>query len=309
MSDEILRGALAQYDFHVPKAMLLRHNENETYLVTDGDKKFVLRIHRPAMGFSLETFGAASHSPEMLESEMKIVEALSAGNLPVQKPLRNRDGGLVTSEDGVPVTVLEWLEGPTLDDFEPDDSDCEQAGAMAARMHRFFRAHPELNALPRYRYDHELIDRLSARIASAEAEDAQIRIMLDALAFIRAHTLKMQETEGGFGLIHADLSRGNLVRTERGIAPIDFCLCGHGSRHMDLGALVANFKPHLSAALLRGYSAESGETVTEKDAAPFLAQQVLLFIASHLKESAAWDWYTEALDRWCRTLFLPLAEG
>ena len=309
MTDNLLRAALAQYDFRAPQATLLRHNENETYCVTDGGKKYVLRIHRPAAGFSLGTFGVDSHSKEMLESEMQILEALSESDIPVQRPVRNRSGAHVTLSEDAPVTVLEWLEGPTLDDFEPDESDCLAAGAMAARMHRFFRAHPQLNALPRYRYDHELIDRLSDRLSQGQTEDVQIRIMLDALAAIREHTLKMQEKEGGFGLIHADLSRGNLVRTARGIAPIDFCLCGYGSRHMDLGSLVSNFKPHLTASLLKGYSDESGETVTEKDAAPFLAQQVLLFIAAHLRESAVWDWYPKAMDRWCKTLFLPLING
>ena len=48
-----VREILAQYPFRDPEIRFLRRNENEVFAVRDGAERFVLRIQRPAEGFSL----------------------------------------------------------------------------------------------------------------------------------------------------------------------------------------------------------------------------------------------------------------
>ena len=56
------------------------------------------------------------------------------------------------------------------------------------------------------------------------------------------------------GIVHSDLSPSNMIITERGIAPIDFCLCGFGHYYMDLGSLYTHFpKPDKRQRMMEGY--------------------------------------------------------
>ena len=97
--EHLLQEALAHYEFREPRAEFIRHNENATYKLTDAItlNQYVLRIHQSSDSFSLEVFGLQQHRAELLESEMQILLRIGAyTDIPVQRPVRNRDGQLVT---------------------------------------------------------------------------------------------------------------------------------------------------------------------------------------------------------------------
>lgn len=50
----LLAEALNQYSFQHPQVKMIRHNENQTYQVIDGQNQYLLRIHLPIDGFSVE---------------------------------------------------------------------------------------------------------------------------------------------------------------------------------------------------------------------------------------------------------------
>lgn len=50
----LLAEALNQYSFQQPQVKMIRHNENQTYQVIDGQNQYLLRIHLPIDGFSVE---------------------------------------------------------------------------------------------------------------------------------------------------------------------------------------------------------------------------------------------------------------
>ena len=50
----MINKALNYYHFNNPSVELIRHNENMTYKITDTDKSYVMRVHKPTEGFRLE---------------------------------------------------------------------------------------------------------------------------------------------------------------------------------------------------------------------------------------------------------------
>jgi Ser/Thr protein kinase RdoA (MazF antagonist) len=111
-TEKMLYQALKLYDLKQPETEFIRHNENITYKITDIDKKYLLRIHKPIEGFSPNTLTDYSHS-ELISSEIEIISALKNGtDLSVQTPISGLDGNFVqTILNNIPVTLLEWVEG------------------------------------------------------------------------------------------------------------------------------------------------------------------------------------------------------
>lgn len=308
--EKSLNEALAAYGMEGARATLLRHNENATYHVAYGGRAFVLRIHAPRPGFVLSAFGVDRHGRGKLEAELLILRALAEGGIPVQRPITNRAGEWVTAlESGDCATLLTWLEGETVGELT--DEIAADAARLAGRIHRFLGARPELARLDRYHYDEMILEKLSDLLSEGDRQKAfgdgmgEMRAALDAIGVCMAD---LREKEGGYGLIHADLSKGNLIATPFGLAPIDFCLSGYGFHAQDVGGLVADFGEGRRAAILRGYQDATGSAPGKRSVDAFVALGVLLYIGTHWQGVYREDWFPGALSRWRRTLFRPLAE-
>ena len=86
-----VREILAQYPFRDPEIRFLRRNENEVFAVRDGAERFVLRIQRPAEGFSLRPLYGETSPAVYLDGELDLLEFLrECAEFPVQQPVRNR---------------------------------------------------------------------------------------------------------------------------------------------------------------------------------------------------------------------------
>ena len=53
----MLNEAMKHYNFKNPETILIRHNENMTYLVKDDNQRYLLRIHKTADGLDLSAGG------------------------------------------------------------------------------------------------------------------------------------------------------------------------------------------------------------------------------------------------------------
>ena len=53
-TNKMVDKVIKQYHFIDPGVELIRHNENMTYKVTDIEKSYVLRIHKPYEGINLD---------------------------------------------------------------------------------------------------------------------------------------------------------------------------------------------------------------------------------------------------------------
>ncbi|KAG2874935.1 hypothetical protein PC115_g24036 [Phytophthora cactorum] len=61
-----------------------------------------------------------------------------------------------------------------------------------------------------------------------------------------------------WGVIHADITRGNLLVTNQGISMIDFCLYGYGYYLFDAGGAALIFNREERDAFLSGYTEQTG---------------------------------------------------
>lgn len=305
MCDARLTQALEAYGLE-GQAELIRHNENRTYRVRAPEGNLLLRIHQRREGFSLGVLEEGMDPRRLIAGEMELLSALSR-QIPAQRPVANRAGGLVTDLDGVAATVLTWLPGETLEQCPPDGETFTDLGRMMARMHAVLA---ELgDDPPRYRYDTALVRRVGAQL---EAESALGRISAEDLETLNAALTVIADRieEEPAQLVHADLSPSNLLRTERGLAPIDFGLSGYGPWVMDLGLIFSQFSdPAARAAIARGYSQQSGRAVDPRRAEPYFALSILLFMATHGDMCAAWPDYDAHIARWSRETFTPLIQG
>ncbi len=307
--EQNLREALAAYGMDGADAVLLRHNENATYRVACGGRECVLRVHAPRPGFALEMFNVDRHGRGKLEGEIAMLRALSEGGFPVQRPVENRAGECVTVlESGDCAMLLTWIEGKTVSDLTEEIA--RDAGRLAARMHICLNGRGDLDRIDRYRYDESLLVTLRALLLKGDEAGAFGDGMTDishALNAIAARMALLRARGNGFGLIHADLSKGNLIQTKGGLAPIDFCLSGSGFFAQDVGGMTADFGDPFRGMLLAGYADAWGSAPDEASVDAFVALGVLLYIGSHWRGAMGADWFPGALKRWRRTLYRPLS--
>lgn len=303
MQDALLEQALAAYGLK-GRAELIRHNENRTYRVRSPRGDVLLRIHQRREGFSLGVLERGMDPKRLIAGEMALVAALSR-EMPLQRPLTNRAGALVTDLEGTTATALTWLPGQTLEQRPPDMQTYRRLGGMLARMHAAMAALGE--SLPRYRYDAALVRGVGRRL---EADSALGRISPEQMETLRraveviAERVQAEPAQ----LVHADLSSSNLLLTERGLVPIDFGLSGYGPWIMDLGFLLTQHgDPAAREAIVQGYE-ERGDRVDPRRAEPYFALSILLFMATHGDMCATWPDYGDHIDRWSRETFLPLIQ-
>jgi Ser/Thr protein kinase RdoA (MazF antagonist) len=254
--------ALRHYSLIHPEIAFIRHNENMTFKITDksDNSSYLLRIHRSVSG----GLSGIQHTPEGLQSEMDFLAAIGErGGLRVQKPVRNREGELVTayvSVDGDPAfaTLLEWLDGSTLT-LEEDDVDqiIYKLGEYVAQLHDLSRTLQPV-AMKRPVYDAARIDETlvelheGVRHGALRQEDYDV---IETVLFVVKEQLMELDARGdAWGYIHADFQHGNVIVSEGNPTLIDFCLFGYGYYLFDLGSASSMLSGELRRRFLEGYA-------------------------------------------------------
>lgn len=72
----MIEEALKCYSFIQPEAVFIRHNENMTYKISDGDKNYLLRIHKAAESLDFSTSYGDTHRQVFIESEIELLRRL-----------------------------------------------------------------------------------------------------------------------------------------------------------------------------------------------------------------------------------------
>ncbi|MDD4124747.1 MAG: phosphotransferase [Eubacteriales bacterium] len=315
MQEILLKSALGIYDLENPSAILIRHNENMTYKVTDGENNYVFYIHKPTDGYSLGIFEKQNRS-DMLYCELKMLSALAAGtDLIIQKPISTKNGELfAVLPGGIPVSLLKWVDGETLESITHTPDHYRKIGVLTATLHNFFSSHiMDFSAYCRPSYDQSLLPSITEKIHAAyqtgvisEEQAKAVRRVLDEIEKRFDELDKM----GKKIIVHADLSMSNMILTENGsISPIDFSLSGFGHFYMDIGSLFGHINNKDERKLvLEGYKSVRDCEIEMFYVEPYFALGVILFIACQYERAKGWDWFGKAMERWCREIFIPLAE-
>ena len=305
--NELVQAALQEYGMTGEKAKLIRHNENLTYCV---DGKYLLRIHKPKSGFDMGFFHRSTDAALLHEGELHFMLHLRSCGLPVQMPLKNLTGKLVTKlPDGTPATMLTWLPGETLEHVEQTPDIGHAIGKMLGKLHRasamYQPVYPELFNW----YDRALCERLRKLLTgyytAGSLEMSFFKVMDMALRVVGE---ELEARTASYILVHSDLSLSNMLLTEQGIIPIDFSLQGYSVPMLDFGSLFCFLEEPCQKEAVRGYEEVTGTSVDQRLIDCCLSLQILLSIALHYPLWAGEPWFQERLPVWCKEVFAPLTE-
>lgn len=316
--ERILSEALGLYDLKQPQpqAELIRHNENMTYKITGTDKNYVLRIHNSIEGFTTDIHGVTFSRMELIQGEIDIISALKNGtDIPMQTPVSGANGNFVqVLSDGTPATLLEWIEGQTVEHAGITPEILRSSGILMAKMHSFFSQRKGAEKqYSRYAYDQTTLTYIAEKIENAAMAEAisngQAHIILNALDEMRRRFDEldsMQEKQ----IVHADLGKSNVIVGSDGqLTPIDFSLCGYSHYYMDIGGIFGlNRNDEGRRHIIEGYQSVRNYEIIPRYVEPYFALGVVLFIACQYERAKNWDWFPGNMERWCMDIFTPLAD-
>jgi len=103
---------------------------------------------------------------ELITGEIELLSYLTEKcNIITQKVKRNKFGNAITIlNDKTPVTVLEWLDGDTLDNIKITKTIAFEIGTMIGKMHNDLK---NLKIKNRYNYDESLLSSMIEEMREA----------------------------------------------------------------------------------------------------------------------------------------------
>jgi Ser/Thr protein kinase RdoA (MazF antagonist) len=266
-SETLARQALAAYR---PEAAhlefirwmeFIRHGDTIAYQVkTTAGENFLLRLHVP----KTQSMGAHGADYAAVNSELLWLEALCQDtDLVLPQPIRNQSGGLVTqvqsleAGEKINCTLLRWVVGePYYRDLETSDS-AFQIGEIAAKLHKHASSWQIPEGFTRPDRDIPYFEKVLRGIQPAVADgrihasdyavlETSVNLLIDQLRGIN-------KDRRLFGLMHADMHKGNMLLHKGKIRLIDFSFCAFGNFMFDLAICMSDMKKELHPAFLAGY--------------------------------------------------------
>ena len=279
-------AALEKFGFNQYRLTFLQHLVNTTFRLDCNQGRYLVRIHRAKVRTAVA-------------SELAWLEALAHETaVPVQIPQRSLAGEMIVvgkqagRPEPYPVTVLSWLDGQILPQDRRSPHHFYRLGQLVARLH-----HHAQHWKPRFELDRPVYDSTSILEADNVFGTGGVtykQLPEDVRGHLQTLHERVQELEqrlgkkpSQFGLIHSDLSFGNVLFTTDEVLPIDFDDCGFGYYLYDLAVILAGpwERPGFQqrrAALLRGYRENCKLSDEHLDLIP-------IFMAMRASSLGQWD--------------------
>jgi Ser/Thr protein kinase RdoA (MazF antagonist) len=270
---------LAEREYAVPAPVtvtLLARGFNDSYLVTDaeGDRR-VLRVYQR------EKYWIRSESD--LRFELDLLEHLAGAGLGVIRPFErtagDRLGHLTAPEGDRYFALFTHAAGAPLYEGTLAAEQWRAYGAGIARMHREMDTFH--TSYDRYDLDERiLVERTLAGLAPYAHSDRAATDLAELAKFgerLTAEIRRLWAIDGAYGIIHADLHRGNThIDGDGRFTTFDFDHCGFGLRAYDLVTMYRGpDSPEEErarwAAVLDGYQRIRPLSHSEVDGFPLLA--------------------------------------
>jgi Ser/Thr protein kinase RdoA (MazF antagonist) len=244
-------AALEQFGFNQYRLTLLQHLVNTTFRLDCNQGRYLVRIHR-------------ARTRTAVASELAWLEALAhETTVPVQTPQRSIDGKMIVvgeyigGQEPYPVTVLSWLNGHILTQDQRSSHHFYRLGQLVAKLH-----HHAQHWAPSVKLNRPIYDAASVLEFDSVSSNQLSENVRGHLQRLHEQLQKVEQRLGKssdqFGLIHSDLSFGNVLFTTDAVLPIDFDDCGFGYYLYDLAVILAGpwerpgFRQRRNA-LLQGY--------------------------------------------------------
>lgn len=233
------------------------HAENTTFVVRHAGQRYSMRVHR--IGY---------HDERQIRSELAWLAALQR-DMPfeVPDPVTALDGEPLVTIDAPGVlgarhcVLLKWIDGRSRAD-DPPPTWLETIGALTARLHRHADGWTPPPDFARPRWDAQSLVGPGSKWGSLLALDGLTPALRRRFGAFRDEISARLDAFGygddRFGLIHADLHAGNVLRRSDEAHVIDFDDCGYGWWVFDMAVTLAGHRTRddfdaLKTAWLRGY--------------------------------------------------------
>lgn len=285
-SKDALRQAMAA--FGARNARFITASENAVYQVTAPGGQAALRLHRPHY-----------QTAETIWSELWWTTALARAGISVPAPMAASTGEwIVTLANGQLATMVGWVKGAPFGEYGQ-----ALPGTAATQQATFRRIGQAIGQLHNATDEMTLPDRFSRHAwdrdgllgetpfwgpfwenPSLTSDERALVLRARAVAGDRLEVYR--ENAADFGLIHADVLRGNTYVDGNSVTLIDFDDAGFGFRTYDLATLMSQNEglkntPELQAAAIAGY----------RDTRPFSHEaEALLPMFIMLRRFASMGW-------------------
>lgn len=255
----LARQALSEYPIAIDHLAFIRQSDTISYQVSaSGGETYLLCLHIPLN----QAMGAHGADRNAVNSELLWLEALcQETNLVLQQPIRNKQGALVTAiqipRGEVNCTLLRWVAGdPYIRDLETEDT-AFQIGKIAAALHNQASAWQIPVGFTRPKRDRAYFEGVlqgiqpavkDGRISEGDYHELEtsVNLMMEEMRVLPADPQ-------AYGVIHADMHKGNLLIHQGQIRLIDFSFCAFGNYMFDPAICLSDMKPELYPAFHQGY--------------------------------------------------------
>ena len=250
--------------------------ENTNYFVSTDRGDYVLTL------FERLSF-------EQLPFYLNLMHHLAARGIPVPAPQANAQGEILHSLKGKPAAVVTRLKGRN--QMSPQVADCEQVGAMLARMHAagqdYAAQQPNLRGLAWW------IDTIPVVLPYLNAEQAEL--IQSELAFQQALAQGEAYRALPQGPIHADLFRDNVMFDGPQLSGFfDFYFAGCDTFAFDIAVCLNDWCIDLSTGALDVARAQA--FVAAYDAQRTLTDDELALLPAMLRAAALRFWTSRLWD-------------
>ena len=255
---DAVASTVGEFGFRSGELHLISDYVNSVFRLETDRGCYLVRVHR-----------SSKRTTSEIESELEWLDALRVDERirisTVQRTFDGRSIVMISVPDVerlLPVTLMEWMSGRTIGD-EKGTSHFNELGKMTAVLHRHAQTWSAAALLDRPTFDSsqlsstDLSDRLAKMIGAAQATLVckAISALSERLQFVESDLGKESDM---FGLIHGDLSFGNVLFDNNRAVPIDFDDCGFGYYLHDLSVPLAGAwqKPNFDVryqAFIDGY--------------------------------------------------------
>ncbi len=257
---------------------------NLTYIVDDGDRRFVVR--RPPLAHVLPT----AHD---MAREYRVLASLSDTGIPVPKVIALCEDESVI---GAPFYVMEWIDGHVVRNALPaefpDTRETRQAmsSALVSTLLELHRLDPDAIGLAGFGHPDGFLER-QVRRWWQQWEASKTR-ELPSIEELRRRLDETRPVQSAPGIVHGDYRLDNVMYAPadpgRIVAVIDWEMCTVGDPLCDVGLLCVYWADDDTEAAAR---ALHGMPVTVQDGFYKRADIVRDYAAGTQRDMSALDWY------------------
>ncbi|RZJ69597.1 phosphotransferase [Flavobacterium sp.] len=222
---DLEKFAIEKYGLNeTSRCKLFRTGINHTYMISDGAKKFVLRVYFKDWKTELE-----------ISEEIRLLDLLNENGINVSHAVPDSDGNYIqklNAPEGLRHAVLfTFGEGDKIRFL--NEETCFTIGSVMAKMHKVTSG----ESLERLAFDEHSLLHSAYKTSTSIFSDAlpEVKYLKQTISRISGSFASRKFLDCPSGIVHLDIWYDNMsIRNDREITLFDFDNCGNGKLILDV---------------------------------------------------------------------------